>query len=482
MHNDSLKKKAFSSILWSAIDRFSSQGIAFIIGLILARILLPADYGLIGMLTIFIVLSQSLTDSGFSTALIQKKDTNNVDYSTIFYVNIFISLLVYIILFFSAKYISEFFGEPLLIDLTKVVGINVIINSLSIVQRAKLTRELEFKKQTKISVLSVIISGSVGVYLALNGYGVWALVYQTILRNVVSLVLFWTYSKWIPELLFSIKSLKSLFGFGSRILIWAVINSIFENIYFVVVGKYYSAQDLGYYTRAQQFKQLPASNITAILQRVTLPVFSQIQDDNIRLKIGYKKAIKLVAFIMFPLMTGLALIAKPLILTILTVKWLPAVALLQILSFEGILYPIHALNLNILNVKGYSNLFLRLDLIKKALIVVVIIVTISISIKAMVIGYLILSVISFFINTYYSKRFINYGAIEQIRDIAPYFFATAVMAILNLFILTLIDSYIYELIISIIFCGGFYFLIAYLFKFSELVELKSFFNNRKNSE
>ena len=479
---ESLKQQTVKGVLWSAIERFSVQGLQFILGVVLARILMPSDYGLVGMLTIFIAISQTIVDSGFSSALIQKKDRNEVDYSTAFYFNIVVGLVLYFILFFSAPLIARFYDTPQLEGLTKVIGINVFISSLAIVQRAKLTIKLDFKTQARASLSSVAIGGIIGITMAYNGFGVWSLVVQSIVRNGLNTFLLWIFSKWMPKEKFSKDSFKGMFSFGSKLLGAGLLNTVFSNVYLLIIGKLFSASDLGYYTRAKQFKNFPSQNITSIIQRVTYPVLSQIQDEEERLKKTYRKFIRLSAYIVFPLMVGLALVAKPLMLVVLTEKWLPAAPFLQILSVAGLLFPIHAINLNILNVKGRSDLFLKLEIIKKIVITITILITFSFGLKALVFGQIFTSIVSFFINTHYSGKLIDYGTKKQLKDLIQIAALCLPMAVAVFIIVYFVNNELLQLLLSIPAGAILYIGLSKVMKVPEFTELISIFRNRNNEK
>jgi O-antigen/teichoic acid export membrane protein len=346
-----LKQKTVSGLTWSFIDNFSNQGISFIVGIVLARILSPAEFGLIGMITIFIAISQSLIDSGFSQALIRKKDCTETDYSTTFYFNVFVAFFLYFLLFALSKSISIFYHEPKLTDLIRVLGLVLLINSFSLIQRTILVKQINFKLLTKISIISSVLSGFIGIFLAFKGYGVWSLVVKTIVQQLAISVLLWIWNHWRPSILFSYKILKNLFGFGSKLMAAGLINTIYQNIYYLVIGKFFSATQLGYYTRADQFNSLPSANITGVIQRVSYPVLTELQDEPEKLKAGYKKLIISTTFITFSALIGMASMAQPMILTLIGEKWLPVVQLLQILCFAAMLFPLHSLNLNLLLVK-----------------------------------------------------------------------------------------------------------------------------------
>jgi len=323
---ESLKGKTISAIIWSSVERFSVQGIQFLIMIIMARLLQPSDYGLIGMLAIFIAISQSFIDSGFSNALIRKSDRTEIDFATVFYFNIIVGLCFYLLLFFASPEIAIFYKAPQLEDITKIVAIGLLINSLTVVQRAKFTIEVDFKSQAKASVLSVIISGALGIWMAYTGFGVWALVTQTVVNSTINMIFLWYYARWIPAWIFSFRSFKEMFTFGSKLLLAGLLDTTYKNIYTIVIGKKFSVQDLGYFTRADQFAQFPSSNLTGIIGRVTFPILSSIQQDEQRLRSVYRKYLRMSAFIVFPLMVGLAALAHPLVLVVLTSKW------------EGVLY------------------------------------------------------------------------------------------------------------------------------------------------
>lgn len=429
-----LKQKTISGLLWSFIDNIAKRAITFIIGIMLARLLTPREFGLIGMLTIFIVISQSFIDSGFTEALIRKQKCNQTDYSTVFYFNLVVGILLYFLLFISANYISIFFNEPQLEIIVKLLGLGLIIESLTIVQRAVLIKRIDFKLQTKISIISSLISGIIGIVMAFKGFGVWSLVIMTLTGYAFTSFFLWLWNKWKPSWTFNMESFKEMFSFGSKLLLSALLNNIYNNIYLLIIGKYFSAAELGYYTRADQFKNLPSQNINSVIQQVSYPVLAEIQNDIPKLKGAYKKLIRSTMLITFVLMLAMAAIAKSLIIVLIGLKWLPSVIYLQMLCFVGMLYPLHSLNLNMLNVLGRSDLFLKLEIIKKTLAIPAIVVGIMYGIKGLIIGMIITSFISFFINSYWSGKFINYSSIEQIKDVLPSFLLAVFIAIILFFL------------------------------------------------
>ncbi len=415
----SLKGKTINGILWSSVDSFFNQGLLFIFGIVLARLLTPKEFGLIGMITVFISVSESFINSGFSQALIRKRECTETDFSTVFYFNTTIGIICFAILYISAPLISNFLNEPQLTDLVRVLGVVLIVDSLTMVQRAILTRRLDFKLQTKASIISTFFSGIVGITMAYSGFGVWSLIAKTISKATVNSFLLWLWNKWRPLLLFSVKSFKDLFGFGSKLLASGLIDTIYRNIYDLIIGKYYSAQELGFYTRANMFKNLPSNQLTSIISRVAYPALAQMQDDKLSLKRGYKKIIKSTMYVSFILMAGMAAVAEPMVLTLVGEKWRPCVIYLQLLCFIGAMYPLHAINLNMLNVQGRSDLFLKLEIIKKILAVPTIIIGIFWGIKVMIFGMWFNNIVAYYLNSYYSGRHINYPIREQVADILP---------------------------------------------------------------
>ncbi|NTW48142.1 MAG: MOP flippase family protein [Chlorobiales bacterium] len=429
----SLKQKTVNGLVWSFVDSFANQGINFVVGIILARLLSPDEFGLIGMITIVISLSGVFIDSGFSNALICKKEVTQADYSTVFFFNLFVGVLAYFALFFSAGAISLFFQEPELKPLVQVLGLSILISSLTLIQRVQLTKRIDFKLQTRISVIASVCSGFIGITMAYYGYGVWSLVYKQLAQEVLISLFFWLWNGWKPSWIFDKASFKEMFGFGSKLLASSLIDTIYQNIYYLIIGKYFSAAELGYYTRADQFRKLPSQNITGVIQRVSYPVLASIKDDVPRLKASYKKLIKGTMLISFVLMIGMAAVAEPMVHTLIGDKWLPSVVYLQLLCFVGMFYPIQALNLNMLNVQGRSDLFLRLEIIKKLLAIPTIIAGIYFGIKVMIMGMMVNTLIAYYLNSYWSGKFIEYSIVEQIKDILPAFILASVSGIVVYF-------------------------------------------------
>lgn len=457
---ESLKHKTVKGTLWSSVERFSVQGIAFVVMIVMARILTPEDYGLVGMVTIFIAVSQSLVDSGFSQALIRKQDRTETDNSTVFFFNIAVGLFLYLILFLCAPLIARFYDQPLLTPLTRLISLSVLINSFVVVQRALLTVKIDFKTQAKASLSAAIIAGAVGITMAYTGFGVWAIVWYQLVNLAVNVGLLWVFSRWRPRLLYSRASFRELFSFGSKLALSGIIDTLYNNIYLIVIGKVFKASDLGYYTRASQFAQFPSSNLSAIMQRVTFPVLCTIQDDDDRLRSVYRRFLRLSAFVVFPLMCGLAGVSYPFIRLILGEKWLFSAELLQIICLSMMWYPVHAINLNLLQVKGRSDLFLRLEIVKKCLGVAVLCATVPLGLVAMCWGSLLSSILCLVINTHYTGKLIQVGFLMQMRDLLPTLLYSLSMGAIVLLVVNIIPGSDWLRLASGILTGIIFFLIA----------------------
>lgn len=419
--SENLKVKTQKGLVWSFIERFATQGVQFLFGIILARLLSPEDYGTIAMPLVFLAIAQCIIDSGFSTALIRKPDLTEDDLSTAFYFNIGVGVVCYLLLFFSSPLIAEFYNTPILADLLKVTALATLFNPLCAVQQAILTRKIDFKTQAVVSLSGALVSGIAGLTMAYNGFGVWSLVCQQVGGYAIRTILLWVLGRWTPKRRWSWKSFHYLWGFGSKMLGSGLLDTIYTNIYPIVIGKFFSANDLGNYTRAQQFATLPSSNVTGVLQRVTFPVLSKIQNEDERLARNYRKILKLSAFLIFPMMLMLSAIADPLVRVILTDKWKGCIILLQIVCFSMMWFPIHAINLNLLTVKGRSDLFFRLEILKKILGVCVMCITIPHGVVWMVSGGIVSSMIALIINTYYTGKLIQVGYLKQMGDLLPIF-------------------------------------------------------------
>lgn len=464
-----LRKKTFNSFLWNLSDNFSVQIINFLTGIYMARILSPSDYGLMGMLLVFTAVSDAIMNGGLSTALIRKIDRTEVDMSTAFYFNIITGIVLYMILFLGSSTIASFYDAPVLKDLVKVAAIPFVINAFNLIQRTHMIIRMDFKTQAKYSIASALIKGGAGIGLAYHGWGVWAIAWSGVIGTLTSCMLYWWRSSWKPMLIFSMKSFRELFGFGSKLMLSSVLDVFGNNLYTLIIGKYFSASNLGYYTRAFGYASLPSNVFSGVLSRVTLPMLSQIQNDNDRLAQMYKQLLSLSAFVVFPLMAGLALLAKPLIVVMITDKWLPCAEYLQLLCFAFMLYPVHALNLNLLQVKGRSDLFLRLEIIKKGMMLLLLAVAVPFGIRAICIGAIVASFLSWILNTYYTGKLVKVGFVKQITSLMPVFGYTVVMGTcIYLVRQTYAGSYVKELLWGTFAGIGAYISAALLFRSKEL--------------
>ncbi len=426
---DSLKSKTLHALSWSFFESVGVRGVQFIVGIVLARLLMPAQFGLIGMLTIFMAIAQSFLDSGFGAALIQKRNATQTDTSSIFYFNIVIGLVAAGLLCVVAPWIAAFYNQPILTPLTRVLSLTIVINSFGLVQNTILTRQINFKTLTKVSLIAGVLSGIIGISAAAAGFGVWSLVVQQISSTFFRTVFLWFLKTWRPALTFSLNSLREMFGFGSRVLASGLLNTIFDNIYLLVIGKLFSATELGFFTRAKSLAELPSNHLTWMVGRVTFPVFSTIQDDPARLKRGLKKALTTLVLVNFPLMIELLVTARPLVLVLLTEKWAPCIPYLRLLCIVCLLFPLNWINMNVLFAMGRSDLCLRLEVIKKVLIVINIAVTWRWGIEALIYGQIALTIFSYYLNSYYNGKLINYPIKEQLLDLFTYLITAILMGL-----------------------------------------------------
>ena len=465
---DNLQQKTFSGITWTFLRLFSLEGFAFIQGIILARLLVPEDYGLIAMTQIFFAISACFIDSGFGTALIRKKNQTELDYSTVYVTNVCLTIFFAILLSLCAPWIADFYEEPILKEIVRANAILIVLNSFNAVQGTRMTINLQFKQKSIISVIVNITIGITTIIMAFMGYGVWALIYPNFLGPVMYLILYHKYQHWFPKLQFSWKVWKEFFGFGSNLLLSSLLDTAFKNIYPIVIGKTFSATTLGYFTKASSYAKLPASTFQGVMGQVTYPILCSIQDNDNRLRDAYRRLIRASAFIVFPMLIGLAALAKPFIIVLITEKWAPAIPYLQILCFALMWYPVHVLNLNLLKVKGRSDLFLRLEIIKKVLAVCIIFISVPLGIIAMCYGRVVTSVLCLFINTYYTGKLIKVGFMKQMQDLTPTLLYALSMGALVWFTIQWIPNLVLQIIIGIVVGVIYYIGIAKLTKSADL--------------
>lgn len=464
MAGENLKNRARRGFMWNTVERLLTNGIQFVLTIILARLLSPNDYGIIAMPAIFLAIAQVFIDSGFANALIRKPDLNEKDLSTAFYFNVLVGIGSYIILFLSSPLIAGFFNTPILSKLLKVTALVVFLNSLGIVQQAVLTKKMDFKSQAVISTISTFVSGAIGVWMAYNGYGVWALVFQQVSAALLRIALLWIYGRWKPLWIWSKESFGYLWNFGSKVIIIGLLDTVFNNVYAFVIGKKYNAKDLGNYTRAQHFADLPINNINSIVQRVTLPLLSEIQEDDNRLSTIYLKLIEMSSLLVVPLMLGLAAMANPLIISLIGKEWEGCILLFQILCIARLWTPFNAINVNLLQVKGRTDLLLKLEIAKKVVITIVLGLTFSRGIVFLVGGFVVCTFIAFMINTFYTKRLIGVSLWKQLRAILPAILISIVMMIAILFVNMMLTNIYIMLVIDILMCVILYSMLVYLFR------------------
>lgn len=433
-----IRNQTIYGLKWSALERISVQGIQFLIGIILARLLPPSDFGVIAMLTIFLAISQTIIDGGFSNALIRKIDRNEADYSTVFIFNVVIGVLLCLIVIWAAPYIALFYEMPQLSNVMKVLALTLLFNSFSVVFYAILTIRIDFRSIALANFVSAIVSGAVGIVMAYQGWGVWSLVYQSVSRSILNTLLLAILSKWIPRMVFSRVSFVEMFSYGSKILASSLINTVYANLTPMIIGKFYSSKDLGYYDRGRQFGVLPINYIVQTYERVTFPIMSQLQNDNERLIDAYRKYIKSASLIMFIVVMMIIVLAKPIILIILSAKWLEAVIYLQLFCIAEMFNHVTRLNLVLLQVKGRSDLFLRLEIIKKTISLTMLLCAAPFGIIAICVSQILYSQIAMYINTYYTKKLFGLSYMMQVKDFSKYLFY-AFLACIPAYLMVLFD-------------------------------------------
>jgi O-antigen/teichoic acid export membrane protein len=425
-----LRERSLKAVIWSSADTFGRQGIQFITSILLARLLTPAEFGLVGMIVVFLAVATSFVDSGFSSALIQRKELTEEDKTSVFLFNISVGLGMAAMMFWAAPWIARFYAQPILTGLTRLLALNLFIQACGSVQFALLSRRLDFKTQWQVGMAATGISGAVAVVLAWRGYGVWSLAIQANISALISTLLVWWLVPWRPSRKGSIKSLRSMFGFGSRVLASGLINTVYERVQLLLVGKVFGPADLGYYTRAYTTQQAPASLFQTIVSKVTFPMFSTIAHDRERLKAVMRKCMTTLGAVTMPMMAGLALMAKPIVIVLFGAKWLPCVPYLRILALAGALWPLHVANLEVMLAAGRSDLFLRAEVVKKVLIAVGLAVSVPISVMAMVWAMLVVSVLCYGVNATYAQGVIDYNIGAQIKDLLKPLLSTTAMALI----------------------------------------------------
>lgn len=467
---ESLKKKTVKGVAWTSLNQVLNMGLGFVIGVILARLLSPSDYGLLAMIAVFNAIAFAFLDSGFGNALIRKPDLTEDDNTTAFFFNLVAGVVLFGIIWVIAPWVSAFYDKPILTSLLRAEGSLLIVSSFKIVQNTQLTRALNFKAKMIIRVVSNILGGASGIISAYCGLGVWALVVMHVADAIISLILLWIISPWRPRGRWNKQSFNYLWGYGSKLLASGLLDTIYNNIYPIVIGKFYSAADLGQYSRAKGYAAMPSQSLTGVIQQVTFPVLSQIQDDDQRLAGSYRRMLRFTVFIVFPIMIGMAALAHPLVISLVTDKWAQCVPYLQIICFSSMWYPVHAINLNLLQVKGRSDLFLRLEIIKKALITVVVFVCVPFGIIGICCGSVFTSLACLAINTYYTGKLINVGFVRQMMDMTPTLLASLAMGAVVYFAVMPFGNDVVKLAVGIPLGMVLYLAIAKVFRMPELQE------------
>jgi len=468
---EGLKSKTIKGVGWSSVDNIAQNAVAFVVSIVLARLLSPDDYGLLGLVGIFTAVCHTLIIGGFSSALIRKKNITDDDYNTVFIVNLGMSLLLYGVVFWGAPWIADFFQRQELVALVRVTSVSLVIGAFAIVQQTKLTKRLDFKTQMKISLSASVVSGGIGIALALHKWGVWALVAQQISLNLMKTILLCLSNRWLPKLRFSLKSFHELFGFGWKLMVSGLLDTLWKDLYQGVVGKFHSPGKLGQYTRAKHFSVLFSSNLTSVIQRVTYPVLSNIQDEPERMIAAYRKIIKLTMFATLFCMFALGAVSTPLLNCLIGAKWHEASTYLPFICFIGAFYPLHAINLNMLQVQGRSDLFLILEVCKKALGLVPLFVGAFVGIIPMLCTSILTNFLSFFLNSYYTGKKLGYSSWRQLEDIALSFTIAMITGIVVFSLQYLPLSYWFILPLQIVVWIGLFWGLCVILKPAEYKEM-----------
>ena len=470
---ENLKSKTKVGLYWSFFNQFAGYGMNFVIGIVMARLLSPSDYGITALPAVFMLVAQQLQDGGLGDALVRKPEMTEEDLSTSFYYSIGVGIFLYAVLFFAAPWIADFYNTPVLVPLMRITALGFLYGPLATPQTVIMRRRLDFKTPTKIAIFNRIIGAIVGIALALMGYGLWALVISGFVTGIIYLILTWLAVRWLPKTGWSKASFKYLWNYGNKMMASGLLDTLYNNIAPVFIGKYYSPAQLGVYNRAQSYASMPSSNITGVISNVTFPVLSKMNDNDEALAFNYRRMLKVSAFIIFPLMMGLSALARPLVITMITAKWEGCIILLQIICFSMMWYPIHAINLNLLQVKGRSDLFLRLEIIKKVMGLSILCFSLPMGLVVFCSCGIVSSLIALVINTYYTGRLINVGYFKQMRDLLPTFVVCLFMYALIFVINQFVYSDVLQLLVGILVGISFYFAVTYILKFKELQELLS---------
>lgn len=452
------KRTVISSLFWKLLERGGTQGVQFVVQIVLARLLLPEEYGIIALTTIFIAVANVFIQQGFSIALVQKKEVDEKDLSSVFFLNLFVATILYIIIFIVSPFIAQFYNQPVLTNVLRVLSLVLFMGAINSVQNAIISRKMEFKRYFYSSISGIILSGILGIIAAFLGLGVWALVINQLVNTFTITLVLWFTVKWRPKPIFLINRVKNLFSFGWKLLVSSLIDTVYNEIYGLVIGKVYSSEQLGYYSRGQQFPKIIATNIDSTVSSVMLPTLSSQQENKEKMKRMMRRAIMTSSFLIFPTMFGLAAIAEPMVRIVLTEKWVPCVFFIQTLCISYAFLPIHTANLQAINAMGRSDIFLKLEVIKKILGVIVLVIGIPFGLHIMIILRVGVAFISTFINAYPNKKLLKYSFKEQWKDLIPSMLLSTIMAVIvfnvNFVGLNLFVNLILKILIGIIFYIG----------------------------
>ena len=478
--NDNIKKKVFSGLFWKFGERITAQIVSLLVSIVLARLLSPDDYGAVALVMVFITIANVFVTNGFGNALIQKKDADNLDFSSVLYINIGISCLIYLLLFIAAPFIAKFYNLPILVPTLRVLGIRIIVAAINSVQHAYVSRNLLFKRFFWSTLFGTIVSGVVGIVLAYKGFGIWALVAQYLTNTCTDTIVLWFTVKWRPVLRCSWYRAKSLLSFGWKLLVSGLIDTGYNQLRNLLIGKFYTSSDLAFYNQGDKYPQLLVINVNTSIGSVIFPAMSKYQDNHVKVKNMTRTAIQVSSFIMWPLMLGLAVVAEPLIRIILTEKWLPCVPYLQIFCFSYGLWPIHTANLQAINAMGRSDWFLKLEIIKKVVGIFALILSLQFSPIIVALSLIITGIISTFINSYPNRKLLKYSYKEQLGDLFPAFLSALFMAVIIYPIKYVGLNDIFTIVLQIIIGGSVYIIIAIISKQKGYMYIKNTIYSRRS--
>lgn len=472
MPEKNLKQKTKKALYWKFAEQFSNYGVTFIVGIFMARLLSPSDYGITALPAVFMAIAAAFVEAGFTSALIRKPEIDDDDLTTTFIYSTIVGILCYVLLFISSPWIADFYNTPVLKSLMRVTALSFIFYPIGVPQTILLKRKLDFKTPAKITVSVRILSGAVGLTMAYIGYGVWALVISTLFSSVADTILKFIFVRWLPRGKWSRESFSYLWNYGNKMMASGLLTTVYNNITPIIVGKFYSTSDLGIYNRAHGYALLPSQQIHSVVMEVSFPVLSKIQDDTEKLLATYRRMINTSTFVIFPIMMLLAALARPVIIVMITEKWADCIILLQLLCFALMWYPVHGINLNMLMVKGRSDLFLKLEIIKKVLGITVMCCSLPFGLVAFCSAQIASSVLSVYINTWYTGKFYDFGFLKQMKDILPTIILGLIMFVCVTFFIQLIDNMLLQIILGgllgvTIYLGG-----AFLFKYKQIDDVK----------